>query len=112
MVLLQQLVAGLDAPPARGTVAAAILNDAAMYGGWLLRRMAELQRQNPGDDSKVMEEIHELLVPRKYEPLEGDLWEQLTKTAGGTSEAVFRLFQDRLRMYEKAAVVLALPYPE
>jgi hypothetical protein len=109
---LQQLVAGLDAPPARGTVAAAILNDTATYGGWLSRRIVELQQQNPGNDGKVMEEIHRLLVPQETELPREDLWEQLTKAAHGTSEGLLRLFQERLRMYEKAAVLLALPYPE
>ena len=109
---LQQLVAGFDVPPARGAVAAAVRNDEASFGGRTSHEILELRRQNPGDDAKVMEGIHHLLVPQEMEPAPKGLWEHLTQAAGGTSEGVLKLLQERAPMYEKAAVVLALPYAE
>ena len=109
---LPQLVAGLDAPPARGTAAAAVLNDKASFDVWASRRILELQQQNPGDDAKVMEGIRQFLGLEEPQPGESDLWERLMQAAGGTSDGVLQLLQERWRMYEKAAVVLALPYPE
>jgi hypothetical protein len=109
---LQQLIEGLDAVPARGTMAAGVLNDKASFEDWASRRILELQHQNPGDDAKVMEGIRQFLGLAEPPPGEEDLWEHLMQAAGGTSDGVLQLLQERWRMYEKAAVVLALPYPE
>jgi hypothetical protein len=109
---LQQLAAGLDAPPARGTVAAGVLNDKAVFGDRDSRKILELQRENPGNDAKVMEGIRHFLGLAPPPPGEEDLWERLTHAAGGTSKGVLQLLQERAPTYERAAVVLALPYPE
>jgi hypothetical protein len=109
---LQPLIDGLDAAPARGTMAAAVLNDKASFDNWALRRILELQRQNPGNDAKVMEGIRQFLGLAEPSPGEEDLWEHLMQAAGGTSEGVLQLLQERARMYDRVAVLLALPYPE
>ena len=109
---LRQLVTGLDAAPARGTTAAAVLNEKASFGDWASRKILELQRQNPGDDAKVMEGICRFLGLEKPPPGQSDLWERLTQAAGGTSDGMLKLLQERARSYDRAAVLLALPYPE
>jgi hypothetical protein len=93
-------------------MAAGVLNDKASFDDWALRRILELRRQNPADDAKVMEGIHEFLVPLELDPDQSALWERLRQAAGGTSGGVLKLLQERARMYEKAAMVLALPYSE
>jgi hypothetical protein len=110
--VLHQLVAGLDGPPARGTMAAAVLNEKAAFNDWAWRRILELRQQNPGNDAKVMEGIRHFLGLAPPPPDEGDSWERLTQAAGGTSEGVLRLIQEDARMCERAAVVVALPYKE
>jgi hypothetical protein len=109
---LQQLIEGLDAAPARGTMAAGFLNDKASFDDRASRRILELRQQNPGDDAKVTEGIRQFLGLAGRPPGEEDLWERLMQAAGGTSEGVIQLLQERARMYERAAVLLALPYPE
>jgi hypothetical protein len=109
---MQQLIAGLDAAPAPGTMAATVLNDKASFDDWASRRILELRQQNPGNDAKVMEGIRQFLGLAEPPPGEEGLWERLTQAAGGTSDGVLQLLQERARMYEQAAVVLALPYPE
>jgi hypothetical protein len=109
---LQQLIEGLDAAPARGTMAAGVLNDKASFDDRASRRILELRQQNPGNDAKVMEGIRQFLGLAEPSPGEEDLWERLMQAAGGTSDGVLQLLQERWRMYERAAVVLALPYPE
>jgi hypothetical protein len=109
---LQLLVTGLDTPPPRGTMAAAVLNEKASFGDWASRRILELQRQNPGNDAKAMEGIRHLLGLDEPPPGERDLWERLTQAAGGTSDGMLKLLQERARVYDKAAALLALPYAE
>jgi hypothetical protein len=110
--VLQQLAAGLDAPPVRGTVVAGILSETGTYSGWLSRKVVELQRQYPGNDAKVMEEIRRLLFSGPRAPGEGDPWKEFKRAAGGTSEGVFKLLQERSTMYHRTAELVALPYPE
>jgi hypothetical protein len=109
---LQLLVTGLDAPPFRGTMAAAVLNETASFDNRASRKILELRRQNPGNDAKVMEGIRSFLGLDEPPPGEGDLWERLRKAAGGTSDGLLKLLQERVRMYERAAAVMALPYSE
>jgi hypothetical protein len=109
---LQQLAAGLDGPPARGTAAAGVLNEKASFGDWASRKILELQRQNPGNDAKVMKGIRHLLGLDEPPPGERDLWKRLTKAAGGTSDGLLKLLQERARMYERVAAVIVLPYSE
>jgi len=109
---LQQLIEGLDAAPARGTAAAAGVHEQATVFDWASRRILELRRQNPGDDAKVVEGIRQGMGLEEPQPSERELWERLMQAAGGTSDGVLKLLQERARLYERAAVVLALPYPE
>lgn len=110
---LKQLIDGLDAAPARRTVAACIPTEKFFFDDWRLRQILELQKDNPGNDAKVMKGIHQLFRnvedPQQEET---DFWKRLTQAAGGTSDGVIKLIHDRERVYEKLAVLLALPYRE
>jgi hypothetical protein len=111
---LKQLVEGLDAIPARGTVSASISGEKAFFQDWLVNRIVELRNQNPADDAKVMAGIHALLASLEN-PEAGQsspspsLWEQANKASGGTSEGVLNLLRDAGRLYQKIAAVAALP---
>jgi len=118
---LQQLAAGLEALPPRGTVAGCIPAEKALSQDWMLRRIDELQRANPGDDAKVMAGIRELFAPvfdvlvqrwLKEKSEEASWWERLVQAAGGTSEGVAKLVRDLEPFNQKLAGVLALPYGE
>ena len=120
---LQQLVDGLEALPPRGTVAGCVPAEQAFLGIWMLRRIEELQRANPGDDAKVMAGIHGMFtnmfnlraragMMSDSKPEEANWWERLTREAGGTSAGVARLIRDPDPFNQKLAALLALPYGE
>jgi hypothetical protein len=110
---LEQLAQGMDALPSRRTVAGCVATERALFGDWLLNKIEALRKANPGNDIKVMEAIHEML-PSAEEPgqIETNVWERLTRAAGGTSEGVRRLVADRESYDAKLAALMALPYGE
>lgn len=116
--ILKQLADGFDAAPPRGTVAACIPTEQTYFHDWLLRKVQQLQKDNPGDDAKVMAGIHEL-VTGLVGPEEGqtnqpqnDLWEKVNRAAGGTSEGVVKLLGEMVPLYQRLAVIMAAPQPE
>ncbi|HWX22058.1 MAG TPA: hypothetical protein VN578_19325 [Candidatus Binatia bacterium] len=108
---LQQLAAGLEALPPRTTVAQCVPTEKALFGDWLLRKIVELQKANPGDDAKVMAALRELFPsfdnPEQMEP---SVWAKLSQDAGGTSEGVAKLIRDSEASSQKLALILALPH--
>jgi hypothetical protein len=75
-------------------------------------KIQELQRQNPGNDANVMEGIHQFLGHEDSRAGETNLWERVIQAAGGTSDGVLKLFDERERVYQKLSVLLGLPYAE
>src|SRR5438445_2327161 len=49
--ILKQVAEGFDAAPARGMVAACIPTEQTFFHDWLLRKIQELQKENPADDA-------------------------------------------------------------
>jgi hypothetical protein len=109
---LQQLVEGFDTAPGRRTVAASITSEKSFFHDWAVRKIQELQQQNPGNDDRVMEGVHQFLHLGDPRDDATNLWAHLTQAAGGTSEGVLKLFGDRERVYQKLSVLLGLPYAE
>jgi hypothetical protein len=121
---LQQLAEGIEAAPARRTVEACVPTEKAFFQDWLLRKIVELQKANPGDDTKVMTGMHEtfaaMLDPQETQLSLGlhrnsdatNWWAQLTQAAGGTSEGVAKLVRELEPLDQKLALVLALPHGE
>jgi hypothetical protein len=115
---LKELADGLEALPARGTVASAITAGAGRSSDWVWHKVLELRKEYPGDDTKVMAGVREL-----FAGMEGadeartnqaglSLSEQVLKAAGGTSDGLIHLLQVRKQFYQRFAVVAALPYAE
>jgi hypothetical protein len=116
---LKQLADGFDAAPARGTMAACIPTEKACFLDWFIRKIQELQRENPGNDGRVMAGIRELMSgvegPQEAQPNPGrpsNHWEQVTRASGGTSEGVLQLLRDMESLYARLAGILALPESE
>jgi len=109
---LKQLADGLEALPARRTVAECLPTEKAFFHDWTHRKILELQQQNPGNDAKVMEGIHQLLGFEDPQERKTDLWQRLTQASGGTSEGVLKLLREREQVYERAELLLSLPYRE
>jgi hypothetical protein len=115
--ILKELEDGMSAAPPRVTMAACVPTEKAFGHDWLIARVKELQKENSGDDAKVMAAIRELMANLE-ESGEGHTseaakhWEQMTKESGGTSEGVLRVLQQLDSFYSKLGVVMALPQAE
>jgi len=112
---LGQLAAGIEAAPPRRTMAACVATEKVFFHDWMAARVLELQKDNPGNEAKVMAGIRELFVL-----IEGagegqtppNRWEEVSKASGGTSEGVLGLLRDMEPLYQKLASIMALPQPE
>lgn len=112
---LQQIIEGIDAGPAGGTVAASISVEKTAFHDWLQRKILELQKANPGDDAKVMAGIHELMPGFEEQgdnAMPPSMWDQLTRAGGNTSYGIIRLLNDESQNYERLAALMSMPYPE
>jgi hypothetical protein len=110
---LRQLADGFEVAPPRSTVAACVPSEKAFFHDWTLRKVTELQKQNPGNDAKVMEGLRQYFqFSEDSEEGATNLWERLVQASGGTSEGVLKLLHERVQLYQRIAVPLALPYPE
>jgi len=115
---LKQLADGFAAAPPRCTMAACIPAEKASFPDWLVGKILELQKENPGNDAKVMAEIHELFAiieasgDGEIDPLQPDHWEQVTEAAGDTSEGVLKLLRQMDPLYQRLAAIMALPASE
>jgi hypothetical protein len=115
---LKQLVDGFAAAPARGTVAACIPAEKTSFLDWLENKILELQKDNPGNDAKVMAGIAKL-VPSFEGSEEGPskkpevrFADEIASAAGGTSEGVLKLLHDQAGLYQRLERVVALPLRE
>jgi len=116
--ILKQLADGFAAAPPRATMAACIPAENSSFVDWLVVKILELQKENPGNDANVMAGVRELVASfessaegqtRRDQPT---LWDQVTKAAGGTRSGVVRLLRDEATLYQRLAVIMALPQQE
>ena len=120
---LKQLADGFEAAPARGTVAGCIRLEKAVCLDWLVSKIQDAQKANPGDDAKAMASLRALFedmnvrepsppkVSTGTNSVQTGFWERLAQAASGTSQGVLKLVRDLDSMQQKLAVVAALPYP-
>ena len=114
---LKDLADGFDAAPARSTVASCIPTEKAFFHDWMLSRISELQKANPGNEAKVMANIRELFDSMQGPPEGGgegqtNLWEQIISLSGGTSDGVLKLAREAGSFDDRLASLMALPHPE
>ena len=120
---LQQLLAGLEALPPRGTIADSVAPERAFTEAWLTGKVQELQKTHSGDEAKVMAGIRESLV-RVFDLREragmafygnsqaANWWDRLSQVAGGTSAGLTTLLRDVDPFSQKLTGILGLPYAE
>jgi hypothetical protein len=113
---LEQLLKGFDAAPARSTIADCIESERAFFRDWLVNKIRGWQQAYPGNDAKVMAEIHDIVASTEGEE-EGkanqvSLADRVSKAAGGTSEGVLKLLEQEEPFYQRITAILALPPAE
>jgi hypothetical protein len=115
---LQRLVQGIDSAPSRGTAAASIGFEKSAFHDWLTRKIQEARAQSPNDEAKVMKQVRLLVIGMEGpEAGEGNVprdnvWEQLSKAGGETSEGIVRALNEERAAYDQLATIMALPYAE
>jgi hypothetical protein len=109
---LEQLVAGMDAAPARGTMGRSIAFEKFFSQVWLVNRIQELQKENPGDDAKVMATIGKIFDYTSDDGSNVDSvrWPRISAAAGGTSDGLLKLAHDMAPLYDQLARIMSLPH--
>ncbi len=106
---LQELSLRFDTAPARGSMAAAIVTgEKECSHFWLERHVAQWQKENPGDDTKVMEKLRTLFKTFGDDSGSNAFVTVLDKL--GTSEAMLKMLRDEDPFYERAAEIMTLPH--
>ncbi|HEV8542797.1 MAG TPA: hypothetical protein VGR78_10435 [Verrucomicrobiae bacterium] len=118
---LKQLADGFGAAPARRTVADCMPAEKTWFHAWMIDKVLELQKENPGNDAKVVSAIRDLVTGLEGDGQEGQprlkqnspsIADQLVQAAGGASAGVLKLLRDEAPFYDKASTILALPCGE
>jgi hypothetical protein len=112
---LQQIANGLQGAPVRGRVAQTIPTAKYLFCDWYLDKIAQFQRENPGNDAKVLELIRDDLfrpTPVSEEEPNRDLPERLIAEGGGTSASVVERIRGMAPLYQELERIMALPYPQ
>jgi len=112
---LRQIADGLDASPARGTIAQSLAVEKTSFCDWLLRKIRQLQQENPGNDAKVLEKVREVFDLAAGSTEEGEdkgFPDRVLAAAGGKVDRLLALVQEMAPLYDKAAALEALPPAE
>jgi hypothetical protein len=108
---LQQIVDGMSAAPARGTIAQCIPAERHSFHDWLLRKVQEVQHANPRDNAKTVERLSELFarVGGEAEP-DKAFAARVMEAGGGTTEGVLKLIRELAPLYDQVAALMTLPH--
>ena len=115
---LKQIVDGFNTAPPRGTVAGCLPTEKTYFHDWLKNRITDLQKENPGNDAKVMASLQDVVVGMRGDEggqsgeTPSSFWDRVVKASGGTSNGILALLHDEEPLYGKAASIMALPQPE
>ncbi len=110
---LKALMDGIDASPARGSIAQCVDTEKLSFHDWLLRKVQEYQKAHPGDDSGLVEWLRRFNHSLAGEASQGeDVAANLVTAGGGTSAGVIKLLREMEEMYRKVSTLLSLPYIE
>ncbi len=109
---LEQLVAGFEAVPPPGTLAAALTNERALSHRWLVGTIDDLRKQYPGDDAKAMAQLRETFQAMAKGEAETDPWQKFVDAAHGSSERMLELDREAEPVARKLVAALNLPLPE
>ena len=107
--ILIQLADGFDAAPPRGTVAASIPKEKTVFFDWIMAKILELQKENSGNDARVMEAIRGFYEGPGEEGGSDTNLSRIITASGGTSDGVIKLLQDAEPLFPRLAEILALP---
>ena len=104
-----KIVDGMDACPARGTVADTITSEKSIFiQNWLLRKVEELRKANPGDDRAVMDGVRKLVTNAESET---NFW-PLVEKLRAPERCLVRLLHEREVSADRMVELIASPAEE
>ena len=111
---LQQLMAGFDHSPARGTIQASMNAEKTSFRDWLVARIREFQHETPDDDAAVMAKARALLGRTLSDSDKPDLSgaDRMIASANGTSAGLLARLQEIDPVYAEATTLLGLPFEQ
>jgi hypothetical protein len=111
---VQQLVAGFDSAPARGSIQECIATEKYGFCDWFVHKIESFQAKNPGNQQAALDYIRDMCRRNILgeENADPSFAEDLIKAAGGTPESVIRYTKELYPLYDEMAVVVALPYDQ
>jgi hypothetical protein len=117
---LKRLSDGIEASPARGTIARSTQFEKEALYGWFARKIREIRARHGGNEQNAMAEIRSLLVKTttdeesKTAPEQGPTAkaEAMIAAAGGTSEGLLDYIDEGTRIYDELVLIAQLPYAE
>jgi hypothetical protein len=110
--ILEQLVAGFDASPARGTLQQCMPTEKASFLDWFVAKIGDFQAETPGDDAQVLAKIRALFARTMGggENADPGFGERAIAAAGGTSAGLVALFKELDPLYHELTTLLGLPF--
>lgn len=111
---LRQILDGLAAAPARGTIKECVATERMAFKDWYMRRIQEF-RANSRDEAEALEKTRKLLNdtlnggPESQETPSSNA-EAILQSAGGTTEGLLRQLANLDPLYDEAAALMAAPY--
>ncbi len=111
---LDQIQAGIDAGPTRGTIRDCMKIERATSGDWFIAKIKGFQAETPGDEAAVMIKVRELFGRTLYGGDQPDpgLPERLITSTGGTSAGLVAGLQELHPLYDEMTALLGLPYEQ
>jgi len=115
---LKRLSDGIEASPARGTIARSTKVEAEALYGWFARKIREIRARHEGNEQKIMAEIRSLLVKTTTEgesktPTEEGSTapaDEIIAAAGGTSDGLLDYIGEGEKLYDELILIAQLPY--
>lgn len=114
---LQQVLDGIAAAPARGSIAQCIPTERTAFKDWLARKVADFQSTSR-DEAEAIERtrvlMHSLMDQGEESPKSPNspTPESIIRAAGGTTAGLLRQLKDMDALYDEGAVLMTTPYAQ
>ncbi len=111
---LQQIIDGIAAAPARGTIAQCVVTERIAFKDWLARKIEGFQAASR-DEAEALQKTRELLRSVMTggdapEDPAAPTPESVVQAAGGTTAGLLRQLKELDALYDEAAVLMTVPY--
>lgn len=112
---LQEILDGIDAAPARGTIMACVAAERIAFKDWHTRQIQEF-RASSRDETEAMEKTREMLrrvLSGGEGPAPGSPTpEEIIESAGGTTAGLLRQLSELDALYDEASALMNTPYEQ